>query len=76
MTATTAQEHYKIVDTFNGYEGPTFQTEDEAFEEVERRREAFYQHQGNRTARFCQTVVPASYTWAWNQRQNTFIWSD
>jgi hypothetical protein len=64
----------KIVDTFNGYEGPTYADEAEAEAELARRRRDFYAHQGNHNARFCQTYVPAHWTWYFSPRDNTFIW--
>jgi hypothetical protein len=64
----------KIVDDFNGYEGPTFDTEEEAMRELDRRRRAFFAQPGNAHARFCQTYVPENYTWYWDQQQNTWIW--
>jgi len=67
-------ERVKIVDSFNGYEGPTFPDQETAQEELEKRQREFYAHPGNHNAHFCQTIVPTAYTWNWNQHRNQFVW--
>ena len=71
----TMSQPVKIVDDFNGYEGPTYTESAEAEQDLAQRRRDFYAHPGHRNAHFRQTIVPATYTWHWDQVQNLFIWS-
>jgi hypothetical protein len=65
---------YKIVDDFNGYDGPTFPSREEADRALAHRREQFYARPGNHQAHFRQVVVDAATTWRWDSTQNRFLW--
>jgi hypothetical protein len=64
----------KVVDTFNGWEGPTFDSIQEAQDYIAKLRRAFYAIQGNQNSVFCCDYVPETATWYFNQRCNKFIW--
>lgn len=71
---TTVDMKIKIVDDFNGYEGPSFSNRAEADRALAQRRQQFYAHPGNQHASFRQVIVPADFTWYWSPQQNRFIW--
>lgn len=64
----------KIVDDFNGYEGPSFVERADAEAELAQRRKDVYAHPGQQHAQFRQVIVPAHYQWYFDQRRNTFVW--
>jgi hypothetical protein len=65
---------FKIVDTFNGYEGATYATCAEAEQALDVARAAFYAQPGTTDNSFCQVVVPAHYVWYWHHGRNQFVW--
>ena len=67
---------YKIVDTFNGFEGDTTYKEHSlATDQLEIDRMDFYNIPGHGPEMiFCRRVVPADYVWHWDERQNRFKW--
>jgi len=64
---------YKIVDYFNGFEDDRrFEDDSIAQEVIEKEYKEFAEL--NPGAKYCRTVVPASHTWYFDQRQNKFMW--
>lgn len=69
------EEMYKVVDTFNGWEGEErFEDYESAVAFVERDREKFYSQFGMQNAYFCKAVVPSSSQWQWSEHQHRFVW--
>ena len=64
----------KIVDTFNGWEGPSFNSREAAEAALAKRRAALYAIPGNQDIIFCGAIVPATYTWYFHPPSNKFIW--
>ena len=67
--------NYKIVDTFNGYEGnQKFSNRRSAQKALDRAREDFYKEIVNRGCQFRLDIVPTHCVWYFDQRQNSFVW--
>ena len=67
-------EKVKIVDTFNGGEFGSFDSYEEADNELTKMRTQFYAHKGNKNSWFCRVVAPADCEWVWSQSLNKFMW--
>ena len=67
---------WKIVDDFNGYEGPSFEEIEEAQALLAKNRKAFFRHPGQQNALFRQTIVPSQYRWYFHPVHNKFIWGE
>lgn len=66
---------FKIVDTFNGWEGNTrYDTLPEAQAAIEKLRKSFFRCPLTRNSKFCKEIVPATLEWEWDVRHNGHIW--
>ena len=65
---------WKIVDTFNGWEGPTFVSRRDAEDALRKDMSEFYDNLANQDAQYKKDIVPANHDWYWDQRQNQYIW--
>jgi hypothetical protein len=66
---------YKLVDTFNGWESDTrYPTIREARRALRTREKAF--HAANTNAIFKGAIVHSNATWGWDERANTFMWTN
>jgi len=72
MNKTEEKTTYKIVDTFNGWEGNEYETQAEAEAEVSRRRRAWKNHMGS----FRLGVVSRECDWKYNYVKNKYEWRE
>lgn len=71
-----AREHapVKIVDTFNGWEGDTYPSREAAESALAAMEQDYYARPGTQHDVWCKAIVPVTWTWYWDQRQNTYVW--
>jgi hypothetical protein len=66
---------FKIVDTFNGWEGTErYSTIEEANKALDKERKAFRSNPTFMNSIFCKDVVPSPMKWEWDYIANTFRW--
>jgi hypothetical protein len=66
---------FKLVDTFQGWEGAKrYATIEEAEKALDRERKAFRSNPTFKHSTFCKEVVPATLEWDWNHKANCFMW--
>jgi len=67
---------YKLVDTFNGWEGDErFPTKAGAKKALDSRAKEFFAYPGHQNALFMKTIIKADARWWFNCNLNKFVWS-
>lgn len=66
---------YKLVDTFNGWEGKErYATFVDAETALNRERKAFKSRPENMNSSFCKEIVPADMQWSYHHSLHSYLW--